>query len=107
MSYDMSIGEEDFNYTYNVSKMWYAAIQILDALRYIRAMRGNARTARLCATKAERLAALRALPDSIRPLVETEYRRIFALRAEKQLHARRGRCIIAPYTDGKPRRAGR
>ena len=34
-------------------------------------------------TKAERLAALRALPDSIRPLVETEYRRIFALRAEK------------------------
>ena len=53
MSYDMSIGEEDFNYTYNVSKMWYAAIQILDALRYIR------------------------------PLVETEYRRIFALRAEK------------------------
>ena len=51
MSYDMSIGEEDFNYTYNVSKMWYAAIQILDALRYIRAMRGNARTARLCATK--------------------------------------------------------
>lgn len=26
MSYDMSIGEEDFNYTYNVSKMWYAAI---------------------------------------------------------------------------------
>ena len=34
-------------------------------------------------TKAERLAALRALPDSIRPLVETEYRRIFTLRAEK------------------------
>ena len=23
MSYDMSIGIEDFNYTYNVSKMWY------------------------------------------------------------------------------------
>ena len=34
-------------------------------------------------TKAERLAAIRALPDSIRPLVETEYRRIFALRAKK------------------------
>lgn len=26
MSYDMSIGEEYFNFTYNVSKMWYAAI---------------------------------------------------------------------------------
>ena len=26
MSYDMSIGEEDFNFTYNVAKMWYAAI---------------------------------------------------------------------------------
>ncbi len=26
MSYDMSLGEENFNYTYNVSKMWYAAI---------------------------------------------------------------------------------
>lgn len=25
MSYDMSIGDEDFNYTYNVSSMWYAA----------------------------------------------------------------------------------
>lgn len=25
MSYDMSIGDEDFNYTWNVSKMWYAA----------------------------------------------------------------------------------
>ena len=24
MSYDMSIGDSDFNYTYNVSKMWYA-----------------------------------------------------------------------------------
>ena len=23
MSYDMSIGEDWFNYTYNVSKMWY------------------------------------------------------------------------------------
>jgi len=23
MSYDMSIGDEDFNYTYNVSGMWY------------------------------------------------------------------------------------
>lgn len=23
MSYDMSIGAEDFNYTYNVSGMWY------------------------------------------------------------------------------------
>ena len=23
MSYDMGIGEESFNYTYNVSKMWY------------------------------------------------------------------------------------
>ena len=34
-------------------------------------------------TKAERLAVLRTLPDSIRPLVETEYRRIFALRARK------------------------
>ena len=26
MSYDMSIGEESFNYTYNVSYMWSAAI---------------------------------------------------------------------------------
>lgn len=26
MSYDMSIGNESFNYTYNVSKMWYAAM---------------------------------------------------------------------------------
>lgn len=26
MSYDMSIGEEDFNYTYNVAPMWYAAL---------------------------------------------------------------------------------
>lgn len=26
MSYDMGIGEESFNYTYNVSQMWYAAI---------------------------------------------------------------------------------
>ena len=26
MSYDMSIGEESFNFTYNVAKMWYAAI---------------------------------------------------------------------------------
>lgn len=25
MSYDMCIGDENFNYTYNVSKMWYAA----------------------------------------------------------------------------------
>ncbi len=25
MSYDMSIGEESFNYTYNVSQMWYKA----------------------------------------------------------------------------------
>lgn len=25
MSYDMGIGNEDFNYTYNVSAMWYAA----------------------------------------------------------------------------------
>ena len=24
MSYDLHINEEDFNYTYNVSKMWYA-----------------------------------------------------------------------------------
>ena len=24
MSYDMSIGNETFNYTYNVSKMWYS-----------------------------------------------------------------------------------
>lgn len=24
MSYDMNIGNEDFNYTYNVSPMWYA-----------------------------------------------------------------------------------
>jgi len=23
MSYDMDIGSEDFNYTYNVSEMWY------------------------------------------------------------------------------------
>lgn len=23
MSYDMDIGSEDFNYTYNVSRMWY------------------------------------------------------------------------------------
>ena len=23
MSYDMSIGDEEFNYTYNVSEMWY------------------------------------------------------------------------------------
>lgn len=23
MSYDLSIGNEDFNYTYNVSQMWY------------------------------------------------------------------------------------
>ena len=26
MSYDMSIAGEDFNYTYNVSGMWYAAM---------------------------------------------------------------------------------
>lgn len=26
MSYDMSIGDESFNYTYNVSAMWYAAM---------------------------------------------------------------------------------
>ena len=26
MSYDMSIGDDDFNYTYNVADMWYAAI---------------------------------------------------------------------------------
>lgn len=26
MSYDMQIGDEDFNYTYNVSNMWYAAL---------------------------------------------------------------------------------
>ena len=26
MSYDMSIGNEEFNYTYNVAPMWYAAI---------------------------------------------------------------------------------
>lgn len=26
MSYDMQIGDEDFNYTYNVAGMWYAAI---------------------------------------------------------------------------------
>ena len=26
MSYDMSIGGESFNYTYNVADMWYAAI---------------------------------------------------------------------------------
>ena len=25
MSYDMDIGNESFNYTYNVSPMWYAA----------------------------------------------------------------------------------
>ena len=25
MSYDMGIGDETFNYTYNVSKMWYAS----------------------------------------------------------------------------------
>jgi hypothetical protein len=25
MSYDMSIGEEEFNYTYNVALMWYAS----------------------------------------------------------------------------------
>ena len=25
MSYDMYIGDEEYNYTYNVSKMWYAA----------------------------------------------------------------------------------
>ena len=25
MSYDMQIGEEDFNYTWNVAPMWYAA----------------------------------------------------------------------------------
>ncbi len=25
MSYDMEIGSEEFNYTYNVSPMWYAA----------------------------------------------------------------------------------
>ena len=25
MSYDMNIGEESFNYTYNVSPMWYKA----------------------------------------------------------------------------------
>jgi hypothetical protein len=25
MSYDMNIGNEGFNYTYNVAKMWYAA----------------------------------------------------------------------------------
>ena len=24
MSYDMSIGDESFNYTYNVAQMWYA-----------------------------------------------------------------------------------
>ena len=24
MGYDMSLGKEDFDYTYNVSKMWYA-----------------------------------------------------------------------------------
>lgn len=24
MGYDMSLGKEDFGYTYNVSKMWYA-----------------------------------------------------------------------------------
>jgi len=24
MSYDLNIGDESFNYTYNVSKMWYA-----------------------------------------------------------------------------------
>lgn len=26
MSYDMEINGEEFNYTYNVSQMWYAAI---------------------------------------------------------------------------------
>ena len=26
MSYDMHIANEDFNYTYNVSDMWYAAM---------------------------------------------------------------------------------
>lgn len=26
MSYDMHIGDDDFNYTYNVSPMWYAAM---------------------------------------------------------------------------------
>ena len=26
MSYDMSIGDEDFSYTWNVSEMWYAAM---------------------------------------------------------------------------------
>lgn len=26
MSYDMDIGDESFNYTYNVSAMWYAAM---------------------------------------------------------------------------------
>lgn len=26
MSYDMSIGDEDFNHTYNCSQMWYRAI---------------------------------------------------------------------------------
>ena len=26
MSYDMHIADEDFNYTYNVAPMWYAAI---------------------------------------------------------------------------------
>lgn len=26
MSYGMDIGDESFNYTYNVSKMWYSAL---------------------------------------------------------------------------------
>lgn len=40
MSYDMYIGEESFNYTYNVSKMWYAAAQSFDSDKGIRCFYG-------------------------------------------------------------------
>lgn len=40
MSYDMSIADGSFNYTYNVSKMWYAA-QPVDGIRAFYGMKGK------------------------------------------------------------------
>ena len=45
MSYDLSIGNEDFNYTWNGNKMWYEAVDKLfkldSGIRFIYGLRGE------------------------------------------------------------------
>ncbi len=45
MSYDMSLGQDDFNYTWNGNEMWYAAVRELynseKGIRYFYGMTGK------------------------------------------------------------------